>query len=140
MSQTIIEKTLFFAAPPEMVWSFLTEKEKLSQWFHMLEGEFKEGSDYQFVKQDNQGGSTPQIWSKVLTLKPPNELVYTFIIEPFNHAETTVHWVLEEAVGGTRLSLKRTGIAEAAGAQAMQLLMALDKGWDGHFSDLRECR
>ncbi len=67
----------------------------------------------------------------------PNKLVYTFIIEPFGEAETTVTCLLEEAATGTRLSLIHEGIAEATGPMAMQLLTSLDNGWDKHLDDFR---
>jgi len=79
----------------------------------------------------------PQIWGKVLLMEVPNKLVYTFIIAPFKGAETVVTWVLEEAAGGTRLTLTHEGIAEASGDGALQLLQALDKGWDEHLGQLR---
>ncbi len=45
---------------------------------------------------------------------------------------TTVTWLLEEALGGTRLTLHHEGIGAAAGDAAHSLLMALDAGWDAH--------
>lgn len=48
----------------------------------------------------------------------------------------TVTWTLEDAVGGTRLTLAHEGVSEAAGDAAVGLLMALEKGWDEHFCKL----
>ena len=50
---------------------------------------------------------------------------------------TTVSWTLEEAAGGTRVTLVHEGVGEAAGEAALGLLTALDKGWDEHFLKLR---
>ena len=71
-------------------------------------------------------------------MEPPSLLVYSFTIKPLGGAMTTVSWLLEEAHGGTRLTLKHEGIAEAAGESALGLLMALDAGWDKHLGSLRE--
>jgi len=136
MSNTTINKACFFAAPRETVWAFLTEKDKLAQWFHPSTADLVEGEDYQLVKK----GSDPAesvLWGTVLKMDKPSTLVYTFTFGAFNGAMTTVTWTLEEIAGGTRLSLKHEGISEAAGEAAMGLLMALDKGWDEHLDTLR---
>ncbi|MBV1871866.1 MAG: SRPBCC domain-containing protein [Gammaproteobacteria bacterium] len=138
MTSTTIKKTVFFAASREVVWSFLTEKDKLAQWFHAPERDLEEGQEYTLARKNEQGVFIPQIWGKVLTMDAPNKLVYTFIIDPFGDAETTVTWMLEDAASGTRLTLIHEGIAEATGPMAMSLLTALDNGWDKHFDDLRK--
>jgi uncharacterized protein YndB with AHSA1/START domain len=135
---TTISKTVFFNASRATVWSFLTDKDKLAQWFHPAEADLTEGEDYALVRKTDDGLSVRQIWGRVLKMEAPSKLVYTFVIDPFNGAETTVTWVLEEAAGGTRLSLTHEGVAEATGNAAMQLLMALDHGWDEHLDRLRK--
>jgi uncharacterized protein YndB with AHSA1/START domain len=47
-----------------------------------------------------------------------------------------VKWTLEDVAGGTRLSLVHEGLP--AGEDAFVLTLALDKGWDGHFAQLRD--
>ena len=79
----------------------------------------------------NVGGS-------VMEAKRPEKLVYTFTIEPFSGAMTTVTWLLQEVHGGTRLVLEHEGIGAAAGNMALPLLMALDAGWDAHLGQLRD--
>ena len=64
-------------------------------------------------------------------------LVYSFTIKPLAGAMTKVTWKLEEAHGGTMVTLTHEGIAEAAGAAALGLIMALDAGWDEHLARLR---
>ncbi len=135
---TTISKTVFFNATRETVWSFLTNKNKLATWFHTAESDLTEGQDYTLSRIGDDGTHVRQIWGKVLKTDPPSLLSYTFVVGPFNGAETTVTWRLEEVAGGTRLSLKHEGIAEAAGAEAMTLLMALDRGWDLHLADFRQ--
>lgn len=134
---TTIRKTVFFKASRETVWAFLTEKEKLAQWFHPPEKDLAAGEDYALMRSKDDGSKSKLIWGRVLTMEAPEKLVYSFIIDPFNGAETIVTWVLEEAVGGTRLSLTHEGVAEAAGAATMQMLLSLDAGWDEHLESLR---
>jgi len=137
MSDTTLIKTFIFTATRETIWSFLTEKDKLAQWFHPATSDLVEGEDYALVREDDEGMQVKQCWGTVLHMDKPNKLVYSFIIAPFNGAATTVTWTLEEIQGGTKLTLQHEGIREAAGDTAMGLLLALDKGWDQHAGTLR---
>jgi len=139
MSTTTITKSVFFNAPPERVWEFLTDKDKLGEWYHPAEADLAAGQEYSLYRVDEHDKKIPQITGRVLEMKAPVKLVTTFVIEPFQGNETTVTWVLNEAAGGTRLVLTHEGIAEAAGEAALHLLLALDQGWNTHLSDLRRC-
>lgn len=130
---TIIHKSLFFAASRETVWEFLTDKEKLGTWFYPAEANLAKDEDYVLLHKQEDGSLTKQCWGTVLEMEAPSKLVWTFSIAPLDGAMTTITWTLEEALGGTRLSLKHEGV-EAAG---MGLLMGLDSGWDKHFGNLR---
>ena len=135
MSATTITKTIFLKAPKAVVWSFLTEKDKLARWFHPAENDLKEGADYTLF--DQNGDMSRICWGKVLEMRPHDSLVYTFTVKPLNGAMTTVRWTLEDAAGGTRLTLHHEGIEQAAGEAAFGMLSALDAGWDAHFARLR---
>jgi len=137
MSDTSIMKTIFLNADAETVWAFLTDKDKLAEWFHAADSDLEEGREYALAGQADDGTSAKKCWGSVLEAKRPEKLVYTFTIEPFSGAMTTVTWLLAEASGGTRLTLEHDGISEAAGAAALPLLMALDAGWDAHLARLR---
>lgn len=135
---TTIQKTAFFNASRETIWAFLTEKEKLAQWFHPPGEDLTEGADYALIRTDDDGEKTPIIWGRVISMDAPSKLVYSFIINPFDGAETIVTWVLEEAADGTRLSLTHEGVAEAAGPETLRMLMSLDRGWDEHLETMRK--
>lgn len=137
MSTTSIIKSVFFNAPRETVWEFLTDKDKLGIWYHPAESDLAEGQAYCLYRLDEAGEKVPQITGRVLEMKVPWRLVTTFVIGPFQGQKTTITWILEEAAGGTRLVLTHEGIAEVMGDGAMHLLMALDHGWDKHLGDLR---
>jgi len=138
MSDTTIKKACFFAAPRETVWAFLTEKDKLAQWFHPAISDLVEGEDYKLVEKGIDESEAGICWGTVLKMDKPSKLVYTFTIQPLNGAMTTVTWKLKEIEGGTKLTLKHEGVSEAAGEAAMGLLMALDKGWDEHLGTMRD--
>ncbi len=137
MTDRTLKKTLFLNASPETVWAFLTDKDKLGDWYHPAEKSLEEGQDYQLHRIADDGAKIPQIWGKVLKMDPPSLLITTFEIGPFEGRSTTVIWELVEAAGGTLLSLTHDGILEAATEKANQMFQALDQGWDEHFITFR---
>jgi len=138
MSTATIQKTIFLNASPEEVWEYLTDKDKLGKWFHPAADNLVEGKPFALL-EDAADNESKICWGDVLTANKPSTLSYTFTVKPLGGATTTVHWKLEQAAGGTRVSLRHEGIDEAAKDAALGLLMALDKGWDKHFDKLREC-
>ena len=136
MSTTTINKSIFLNAPRETVWAYLTEKDKLGEWFFHGADDLVEGKPYALLG-DPADADSKMCWGDVLSAKKPSFLSYTFTIKPLGGAMTTVNWTLEEAAGGTRVTLSHEGIGEAAGDAAMGLLSALDEGWDKHFAKLR---
>ncbi len=138
MTDSTIIKTIFIKADPQTVWQFLTDKNKLGEWFHPAQADLQEGEDYVLLVQDKGGVNKPIIWGTVLEVKPAEKLVYTFAIEPFGKQTTTVTWQLQAEHGGTSLMLSHEGVDVAMGKMALQMLMSLDVGWDEHFERLRK--
>lgn len=136
MTATTITKSIFLATSRETVWTYLTEKDKLGEWFHAAEADLVEGNPYALLG-DPADSSTKMCWGEVLSAKEPSFLSYTFTIKPMGGAMTTVNWTLEQAAGGTRVTLVHEGIGEAGGDAALGLLMALESGWDKHLSKMR---
>lgn len=137
-TDSTLVKTIFFAASRETVWSFLTEKDKLAKWFHPANADLEEGKDYALMGKADDGAPSKLCWGTVLKMDMPSTLVWSFTVRPLNGAMTTVTWTLEEAAGGTKLTLAHEGIEAAAGESALGLIMALDAGWDAHLKDMRE--
>ena len=137
MTDATINKSIILNAPRETVWSYLTDKNKLGQWFHPAKADLAEKQDYTLIKKEEDGSTTNMCWGNVLQMNEPSLLVYTFTVKPLGGAMTTVTWTLEEIRGGTKLSLAHEGLEAAAGEAAMGLLMALDTGWDKHLASLR---
>jgi len=136
MSASTINKSIFLAASREVVWEYLTDKDKLGEWFHPAAANLTEGKPYALLK-DPADSESKVCWGEVLSAEKPASLKYTFTVKPMGGEMTTVSWTLEEAAGGTRVTLIHEGIVRAGGDAAMGLLLALDKGWDEHFAKLR---
>lgn len=130
---TTINKSIIIAASPETVWEYLTNKDKLGEWFHPARADLQSGQDYELISDDGSN----ICWGAVQDMQPVSQLTYTFTIKPLGGAMTTVTWKLEEITGGTKLSLTHDGISQAAGDAAMGLLLALDAGWDEHMGKMR---
>ena len=136
MTTTTINKSIFLNASRETVWAYLTDKNKLAEWFHPADADLTEGQPYALLS-DAADSSSRICWGDVLTAQKPSHLSYTFTIKPMGDTVATVKWTLEEAAGGTRVTLIHEGIGDVDADAALGLLMALDDGWDKHFSKLR---
>ena len=138
MNKDTMQKSIFLNASPDIVWEFLVDKDKLGIWFHPAESNLQEGQEYALVSNNSDGTTDRICWGKVLEMDKPNRLVTTFVVKPLGSSESTLVWTLESVEGGTRLSLEHSGLAKASGKGALSLLMAIDAGWDEHFSKLRK--
>ena len=135
MSDTTLIKTVFFSIPPATVWEYLTDKEKLAKWFHPAENHLEEGKDYALITIADDGAVIRQCWGTVLQMEPPSLLVCSFTVKPMNGVMTTVKWVLEECARGTKLTLEHSGLPSTS--EGLDLVKALDAGWDAHFARFR---
>ena len=75
MTTTTIIKTVFFAASRETVWSFLTDKDKLGEWYHPAEADLAAGEPYALYKVDADGARARLIWGRVLEMQPFDRLL-----------------------------------------------------------------
>ena len=136
MSVSTINKSIFLAVSRDIVWDYLTDKDKLGQWFHPAAENLVEGEPYALLK-DGADADSKVCWGDVLIARKPSFLKVTFTVKPMAGAMTTVSWTLDEVAGGTRLTLVHEGVERAGGDSAIDLLLSLDKGWDEHFAKLR---
>ncbi len=137
MTTDTITKTVFFNVPSDIVWSYLTDKDKLAQWFHPAQADLQAGEDYALIEEQKDGSMTKVCWGTVQHFDPPQKMVWSFTVAPLKGQMTTVTWTLNEFQNGTRLTMIHEGIGAAAGEGALGLLRALDAGWDKHFAELR---
>ncbi|GJL93048.1 SRPBCC family protein [Hyphococcus sp.] len=136
MSKTNIVKTIFLKAPPEHVWKFLTQADKLALWFHQGEADLKEGGDWALLTNTLGKEGQRMCWGKVVALKAPEKLVHTFTHNYLEGVETTCTWTLESVKGGTVLTLVHEGW-DKLGDGAFPMAADHDTGWDEHFQRLR---
>ncbi len=128
-----LNKTIYLRANKADVWAYLTDPEKLGQWFHQPKVPLKEGEPLEMFGTES---GDRLIWGDVIAARPHDYLEYTFSIPHMPDTVTTVKWTLEDTEGGTRLTLVHEGLP--AGEAAFGLTLALDGGWDGHFARLRD--
>ena len=131
MTETVLTKAIYLRATPAQVWAYLTEPEKLATWFHKPAAPLVDGAYEMFGTESGD----KLMWGDVLVAEPYARLEYTFTIRPMGDRTSTVKWRLEEVPGGTRLALRHEGLPQ--GAEAFDLTLALDKGWDDHLARMR---
>ena len=129
-------KTVYLKAPRAHVWKFLVEADRLVQWFHGAEKDVAAGGEWALVTNSLGKEGQRICWGNVRVFEPPARLVHTFTHQGLAGAETTCTWELEEAQGGTILTLTHDGF-EKVGASAFNTTADHDKGWDEHFVRLR---
>ena len=130
MTPAVLEKTIYLRAAPETVWAFLSDPDKLEQWFHRPNAPLIAGQDYEMCS-----GSGIRISGRVVAAEPFSRLEYTFHVPPMGGIMSTVTWTLQPVAGGTRLDLVHDGLPQ--GAEAFGLTLALDQGWEEHFAKIR---
>ena len=136
MSALKITKTIFLKAPPEHVWKFLTEADRLALWFHKGGVDLKANGDYTLLSNTYGKENEKLCWGKVLEFDPPRRLVHTFTHNFIKGAETRCVWTLEAAEGGTVLTLVHDGW-ENVEDNVFNMAADHDTGWDEHFARLR---
>lgn len=129
-------KTVFLKAPRAHVWKFLVEADRLALWFFRGEKNFTGIGDWALVTNSLGKEGQRMCWGRVLVFDPPARLTHSFTHPGLNLAETICTWELEEADGGTILTLTHDGF-EKMGAGAFNVCAEHDKGWDEYFGRLR---
>lgn len=104
-----------YPAPPDEVWSALTEPGRVAAWFYPLSGDLRRGGTYQL--EGSMGG-------RIRRCEPGRRLEVTFGMK-----QSTVDVRLTAADGGTRLELAHGVPLALAGSGAAALYVG--PGWDG---------
>ncbi len=133
MKTSTITKSIFLKASPTHVWTFLTDPDKISTWFHKPDKPLNDGTSFEMIGAES---GKAFMWGKVLRADPPKYLSYEFQMPQLNGHVTTVSLELDAVPGGTQLSLVHSNMPHTE--ETFGLLQALDAGWDGHLADLRK--
>ena len=78
MTQAVLRKTIYLRAEPDTVWAYLTEPERLGEWFHKPKTTLAKGH-----KLEMFGTTTGDllIWGEVREARKPEFLEYTFTVK-----------------------------------------------------------
>lgn len=134
-----IERTVLLPATPERVWHAITDPEEIGRWFG--------GEPVLDLRQ----GELRFSWSggtrcRVAAVEPPRRFAYWWHPGSEQHndvpfgelPQTLVEFILEEAPGGTRLTLVESGFASLPTETYDRIWRENNDGWDeelGHLSD-----
>ncbi|SPJ30787.1 SRPBCC family protein [Falsiruegeria mediterranea] len=133
MTDAVLRKSIYLNAKRETVWDYLTQPDRLAEWFHRPECPLEQGSKLEMFGTES---GDLLIWGTVTVTRAPEYLEYSFTVKPMGDAVSTVKWTLTQVAGGTQLSLEHEGLPQ--GAEAFGLILALDKGWDDHIARMRD--
>jgi uncharacterized protein YndB with AHSA1/START domain len=132
MEQAAIDREVEIDAPPELVFSFLTDAGKMIQWMGSeVELDPRAGGIYRvFIREGTIARGT------VLEVDPPSLFRFSFGWEGSPGAlppgASTVEITLEAAGKGTRVRLRHFGLEDGQQEQHTQ-------GWDHYLARLRIC-
>lgn len=137
MTELKITKTIFLKAPASHVWKFLTEADRLAEWFHRGGADFVANGEYALLTNSPGKEGEKLCWGKIVEFDPPRRLTHTFTHGHLGGVETSCSWTLTDSPGGTVLLLEHTGW-EKVGDGAFAMAANHDVGWDEHFARLRK--
>lgn len=120
-----------YQLPIHEVWEIITSQTYLSQW--LMTGNFRpvKGYDYIFNCEPNDDCSDGQVFGKVLDVKAPYSITFTWNSKGISK-ETTVRFQLEELTEGVCFSILHEGFP-VTDAQAIE---AHTTGWNFHLSEI----
>jgi uncharacterized protein YndB with AHSA1/START domain len=104
-----IQKSIEIAAPPERIWPFLVEPEKILKWFTLLEkfeytGERRSGVGTPFYCEEKSGGRLMKLSYKVTEWVENERLAFTLTSGSLKNDDQV--WSIEATPLGSRFTLK----------------------------------
>ena len=139
-----IEKTLLLRAPKARVWRAITTPAEFGTWFKVrLEGTFVAGRTTT-GKMTHPGYEHLTMEMQVERIDPEDFFSYRwhpYAIDPkvdySNEPTTLVEFRLEEAEGGTKLTIVESGFDKISAARRNEAFRMNDKGWAGQIENIR---
>jgi uncharacterized protein YndB with AHSA1/START domain len=140
-----IEKLVTLDAPRSRVWRALTDVKQFNAWFGVaLETPFTPGAEVSGkLTFKNYDHLTLQIW--IETMEPERHFSFRwhpFAIDPntdYSAEPTTlVSFTLEDAAGGTKLTIVESGFDAIPAARRAAAFSSNSAGWDGQAKNLQK--
>jgi uncharacterized protein YndB with AHSA1/START domain len=135
-----IEREILIDAPPEVVWSVLTEPGHLAEWFgDSAEIDLRPGGDATFVWEGHPTGH-----ARIETVEPPQRFSFRWIrrtgAEPREGNSTLVEFDLVAEDGSTRLRVVESGFRELDWPEdeKRRYFSENEQGWGLELEQLRE--
>jgi uncharacterized protein YndB with AHSA1/START domain len=135
-----IEREILINAPPEVVWSVVTEPDHLSGWFSdSVEIDLRPGGDAIFAWEEH-----PSARARIEKVEPPHYFSFRWIrrtgAEPREGDSTLVEFSLSAEGDGTRLRVVESGFTELEWSEEEKVRYASEneRGWLLELEELRE--
>jgi uncharacterized protein YndB with AHSA1/START domain len=139
-----IEKSIDLRAPRSRVWRAITTAKEFGTWFGMtLDREFAEGA--KLVARVTKSGyeHVPPVEMLVERMKPETYFSYRwhpYALDPkvdYSAEPTTlVEFTLEDAEGGTALTIVESGFDRIPAARRAEAFRMNDGGWAGQLKNI----
>ncbi|MGH7529955.1 MAG: SRPBCC family protein [Gemmatimonadales bacterium] len=138
-----IEQRVVLRAPRARVWRAISDATQFATWFHVqLDGAFVEGKATRGHITE-KGYEHLEIEMQVQRIEPERYFAYRwhpYAIDPTadysNEPTTLVEFTLEEAAGGTAVTIVESGFDRIPLARRAEAYRMNDKGWGGQIKNL----
>ncbi len=143
MSTDRIEKSIFLRAPRARVWRAITTPEEFNSWFGVnLEGAFAPGARVS-GRITIPGYEHVNMEITIERVEPERLFSYRwhpYAIEPgvdySGEPTTLVEFRLDEAPGGTKLTVVESGFDRIPEARRAEAFRMNEKGWEGQLKNI----
>ena len=139
-----IEKTILLRAPRPRVWRALTDAREFGTWFRVeLEGPFEVGTT---VKGRITHPGYEHVTMEMMIERMDAERVFAYRWHPYaidpavdysKEPTTLVEFRLEDADGGTRLTLVESGFDRIPASRRAEAFRMNDDGWTAQMENIR---
>ena len=140
-----IEKKIFWRAPRARVWRAITNMEEFAAWFHVkAEGSFQPGVPLRMTStyENYKGVSFFMVVEKMEAERLFSWRWYPGVHEttgnPSQEPATLVEFTLEDAEGGTDLTVVESGFEQISLVRRAQAFEGNTKGWELQTESLKQ--
>ena len=140
-----VEREILIEAPPEIVWSVITEAEHVGRWFSDSAAiDLRPGGEL-ILTWDEHGA----VYWRVERVDPPHFVSFRWLrpmqgdadgVEPLEDNSTLVEFSLDSEGEATRLRVVESGFRELAGSEQENAKDAEEhsRGWELELGELRD--